>query len=222
MLRKHALLTLMAAGATLALPAACQASTYDLNLDTCSGGCGLTDYGSVSVTGSSTSLTFTVTFNSTAQFDPPTPTVDAFWFDITGTVATATTSSASNNIANPGWSFSDPMAGSFNPNPGNFGNYNEIITCTTSEAGHVCGQSLIFTITGTGLGVGFTPGKGATAGDNVYMVADVSNNGSTGLVGAQLSQTPLPAALPLFAGGLGLIGLLSRRRRATATSIFAS
>jgi hypothetical protein len=30
-----------------------------------------------------------------------------------------------------------------------------------------------------------------------------------------VSQTPVPAALPLFAGGLGMIGLLARRRRRT-------
>jgi len=28
-----------------------------------------------------------------------------------------------------------------------------------------------------------------------------------------VATTPLPAALPLFAGGLGLIGLLARRRK---------
>jgi len=32
------------------------------------------------------------------------------------------------------------------------------------------------------------------------------------------TATPIPAALPLFAGGLGLIGLLARRRKRTKTA----
>ena len=45
----------------------------------------------------------------------------------------------------------------------------------------------------------------------------INNNGSffndsTALT-LEISSTPLPAALPLFAGGLGVIGLLSRRRK---------
>jgi hypothetical protein len=37
------------------------------------------------------------------------------------------------------------------------------------------------------------------------------------------SATPLPAALPLFAGGLGLIGLIAgRKRRKNAASIAAA
>ena len=37
-----------------------------------------------------------------------------------------------------------------------------------------------------------------------------------------LSATPLPAALPLFAGGLGLFGFLSRRKKQKALSGFAA
>ena len=36
---------------------------------------------------------------------------------------------------------------------------------------------------------------------------------------ASASATPLPAALPLFAGGLGLIGLLARRRKRKAQAV---
>ena len=35
-----------------------------------------------------------------------------------------------------------------------------------------------------------------------------------------LAETPLPAALPMFLGGLGVLGLLSRRRK-PSTSVFA-
>jgi hypothetical protein len=36
---------------------------------------------------------------------------------------------------------------------------------------------------------------------------------------ADIGATPLPAALPLFAGGLGLIGLLARRKKRTAAAV---
>jgi hypothetical protein len=51
--------------------------------------------------------------------------------------------------------------------------------------------------------------------DNPLFVADVSSTtGNTGGIDfAQVSQTPLPAALPLFAGGLGFMGFLGRRRK---------
>jgi hypothetical protein len=37
-----------------------------------------------------------------------------------------------------------------------------------------------------------------------------------------ISATPLPAALPLFAGGLGLLGMFSRRRKLKASAIAAA
>jgi hypothetical protein len=37
-----------------------------------------------------------------------------------------------------------------------------------------------------------------------------------------VSQTPLPAALPLFAGGLGMVGLLARRRRKAKSALAAA
>ena len=37
-------------------------------------------------------------------------------------------------------------------------------------------------------------------------------------VNGEIGITPIPASLPLFAGGLGLIGLLSRRRKQKAAA----
>jgi hypothetical protein len=46
-------------------------------------------------------------------------------------------------------------------------------------------------------------------------------SGDMALTGSELSQTPLPAALPLFAGGLGALGLLGwrRKKKAAASSV---
>lgn len=42
---------------------------------------------------------------------------------------------------------------------------------------------------------------------------DVNVTGNVLLGSTAVTATPLPAALPLFAGGLGMIGLFSRRRK---------
>jgi hypothetical protein len=58
--------------------------------------------------------------------------------------------------------------------------------------------------------------------DNPFFVADVSSaDGNTGSIDFGLSQTPLPAALPLFAGGLGLLGMFSRRRKQKVSAFAA-
>lgn len=44
----------------------------------------------------------------------------------------------------------------------------------------------------------------------------VEANGLPAVLDMELTATPLPAALPLFAGGLGMIGLLARRKKRSA------
>jgi hypothetical protein len=56
--------------------------------------------------------------------------------------------------------------------------------------------------------------QAATFGNSIF-----DSNASTDIFGTwttSLTQTPIPAALPLFAGGLGLIGVLARRRKRQA------
>ena len=53
-------------------------------------------------------------------------------------------------------------------------------------------------------------------------IANISYDGSTGLgAWTPVAETPLPAALPLFAGGLGAFGLLGWRRTKKAIALAA-
>jgi hypothetical protein len=52
------------------------------------------------------------------------------------------------------------------------------------------------------------------------ILLDIDNSGSW--TELQLRTAPLPAALPLFAGGLGLIGIIGRRRRKAARALAAA
>jgi hypothetical protein len=47
------------------------------------------------------------------------------------------------------------------------------------------------------------------------------DSGFMNLDDVSVTQTPLPAALPLFAGGLGVMGLLARRRKRKAATVAA-
>ena len=98
-------------------------------------------------------------------------------------------------------------------------NYNTISFCTGANGGGTCtvgayvagvlpityGHDLItFTTDFTFSSIEFASGQ------NALEFADVS-----------VSNTPLPAALPLFAGGLGVMGLLARRKKRKFTAITA-
>jgi hypothetical protein len=47
-------------------------------------------------------------------------------------------------------------------------------------------------------------------------------DGATGSIVPEVSSTPLPAALPLFATGLGALGFLAKRRKRKNASIAAA
>ena len=70
------------------------------------------------------------------------------------------------------------------------------------------GTYILDTYLGT-CGAGQTCSKTGTSSDPTYAV------------GFAPTATPLPAALSLFAGGLGVIGLLGSRRKRKAASIAA-
>ena len=60
-------------------------------------------------------------------------------------------------------------------------------------------------------------GGGIASGSGLSFAQDTDNLALSG----DLQATPLPAALPLFAGGLGLFGLIARRRKQRYAAAFA-
>ena len=77
------------------------------------------------------------------------------------------------------------------------------------------------------VGIGNTPGGlwalgfgtgGSNGSPNTLFFTDGINGESDGLFGA-LTPTPIPAALPLFATGLGALGLLGWRRKRKSNAI---
>jgi hypothetical protein len=106
----------------------------------------------------------------------------------------------------PGWAqgFFAPIEWCYAGNCGYFGATNLAPAQTlsgflVSDTATTAASSLLWRVFAEG-GTYFGPGN---------ITGNPSNPGFSGTAAA----TPLPAALPLFAGGLGLIGLLAKRRK---------
>jgi hypothetical protein len=109
-----------------------------------------------------------------------------------------------------------------------FGGFNRVIDSSCTQGNPTCraanGQGFDFHVTGfTGLISG-----DQFNGQDIFFAADIYQGGCTGdyctgavgatqsLQGGNQGSTPLPAALPLFASGVGAVGFLTWRRKQKA------
>jgi len=131
----------------------------------------------------------------TYTFDLSSDTLKSVYIDVTGSV-----SGVSDNFGSAVDSHSFTTA---------LGTFTDTLNLPLLEQNST---QLTVTFTGTNLGAAYTLLDG-----NIEMFSAATT--SNGLF-ADTPATPIPATLPLFAGGLGALGLLTRRRkRANAAAI---
>jgi hypothetical protein len=70
--------------------------------------------------------------------------------------------------------------------------------------------------------IGSTELTGISLGGYYFQGGTNGSLDTNGSLSIALAPTPLPAALPLFAGGLGMLGLFGRRRKRTAAQASAA
>lgn len=195
------------------------ASTYVLDVDGCSSGCGYSSYGTVTVTGEGTDvLNFTVSLDPNVYFNQAGKGHDAFYFDLTGSPTVSISGLPSTFTAN-----GNQSAGSHGAS--GFGSFSYAIDWKgpPTNNSHLGVQTLSFTVTGS---KPLTLGHVSAYDKFIYFATDVAavknKTTKTGLVGAEKEDdgggggdgVPEPATWTAMVLGFGGLGSVLRRKRA--------
>jgi len=197
------------------VPAAAGAIVYNFDQDNCSSGCGLSNYGSVTLTdifGGGVNVKISL-LGGSGLIDTGALTKHSMTFALAGSPAVIITGLPSL------WTYTGPA--NYSPN-GGFGTFNYIIDCNGAcAANNPWTAGLDFNITTTSITTASFI-DGGTAKDT-YFVADISNpNGGqalTGRIGASYigtgtTEVPEPFTLSLFGAGVAGVAALRRRKKA--------
>src|SRR5882724_4212573 len=197
-----------------AVPASAGVIVYNFDQDNCSSGCGLSNYGTVTLTdilGGGVNVKIALLGGSglidTGALDKHTLT-----FALAGSPSVTIAGLPSL------WSYAGPA--DYTPG-GGFGTFNYVINCNDA-----CGPSnpwtsgLDFNVTTTSITTSLFVDGGSAK--DTYFVADISNpnggNALTGRIGASYSghgtEEPEPFTLSLFGAGVAGVAALRRRKKA--------
>lgn len=204
--KKLPLLALSAA--LLAVSAQAATITYTLNQDGCSGTCGTSPFGTITLTDTgvgSTTVTVTETLKAGERF-AGTGAGDALEFNVDKAIT----------IGNISAGFG---IGPAPDTASTFGTFLYSIACTSCSGGNAGNPTgpLTFTVTNAG---GLTINDFIANAGGYFFSSDIfGTNGNTGNVAAMSgttgggSPTPEPGTILLSLAGMGLIGLSSVRKR---------
>ena len=219
-MRQFALKTLALAACALglsALPASAGALVYTFNQDQCTNGCGLSNYGTVTLTDISGGV------NVHVQLAGGSGLVDTGALDFHSLIFNLPFAATIAGLPGGGWTWTNTTYVS----KGNmFGTFNYLIDCNAA-----CGPNapytaaLDFNVNGSGFDV-TSFADGGTPSDT-YFVADISNPNLpggpalTGRIGATYTgttttQAPEPFTMSLFGAGLAGMAALRRRRKSNS------
>jgi hypothetical protein len=219
-MKRNLIAASIAALSATSVPASAASMMFSLSGVDPSSGVGAGPFGTVTVTESGNSLTFTQTLAPGYRIHDGNATHNAFAFSLVGDPAVTVT-----NLTN-GFQAINLSAGSNVTSPP-FGSYFTAIDCTTA-----CGPGYANGFAGT---LSFTVSTVApltlasllynTIGNsNYYFTTDIINaNGSTANVGATLTASAVPetATWGMMIAGFGMIGAAMRARRRSTKITFA-
>jgi hypothetical protein len=182
------------------VPAASGSTIFNLTQDSCSGGCGVSPFGTVTLNqADSNTVDVTVDLFNGNKF-VTNGNHEALSFTVGGAAVTISGFNTTNFSIDTGL-INNPGFGSFGYGLVTSGTIPPPLTFVVSRA--------------SGLSINDFIGNA----DNIYFASDIQSgaNGHTGAVGAlagvnQTSTTPEPGTIVLTVGGLGLLGIGSFRR----------
>jgi hypothetical protein len=202
------------ASTCLSIPAMADSFTYTLNIDHCTGGCGSSPFGTITVSDVAGGVQMTIALNSGNDFVLTGQAASTLGFNLAGNPNNVTLVSS----ALPGWSLDSPSAGSLQFD--GFGNFEYSLNCCFGNNGGANAQPSPETLvlSGTGLTAASFQELSTGGSPSVFFALDVlsAQTGNTGPVGTNTPPTgtvPEPGSIVLLSSITAAIVGITRRKR---------